>query len=100
MKNTYELQARYDSRKSFYGKARVLETEEGLTVLQSYGTSVCSIDAAGNFHRHWYGESSTTMRHVNEFIRQHGIPGGGVAWWRKLPVESLTDLYISAALGA
>jgi hypothetical protein len=40
------------------------------------------------------------MRHVNEFIRQHGIPGGGVVWWRKLPVESLTDLYISAALGA
>jgi hypothetical protein len=100
MTNTYELYPRFDSRKSFYGKARVKETNDGITILQSYDTSVCSIDAAGNFHRHWSGESSTTMRHVNEFIRQHGIPGGGVAWWRQLPVESLTDLYFDAYFSA
>ena len=100
MANTYELHPRFDSRKSFYGKARVLEADDGLTILQSYDTNVCSIDAAGNFHRHWSGESATTMRHVNEFIRQHGIPGGGVAWWRELPVEPLNYLYLNAYFSA
>jgi hypothetical protein len=93
----YELSARYDSRKSFYGKAHVIENS-GKLILKSYDTEVCGIDENGVFHRYWSGESSTTMRHINEFIRQNGIDGGGVEWWRRQPVErfSWVNTYIPA----
>lgn len=84
----YELSARYDRRKSFYGKAKVIESH-GCKILKSYDTDVCGIDENGNFHRYWSGESATTMRHVNEFLMQNGIDGGGVSWWRLQPVERL-----------
>lgn len=93
----YELSARYDSRKSFYGKARIIENG-GNIILQSYNTEVCGIDENGGFHRYWNGESATTMRHINEFLRKNGINGGGVAWWREQPVErfSWVNTYIPA----
>lgn len=64
----YELFPRYDSRKSFYGKAKVLETDSGV-YLCSYDTLVCGIED-GVFKRFWAGYSATTMRHVNEFAKQ------------------------------
>lgn len=36
-----------DRRKSFYGKAKVLELDNGETVLQSYDTFVCKITKNG-----------------------------------------------------
>jgi hypothetical protein len=81
----YELPC-LDSRKSFYGKAQVIEKEDGSKQLKSYSTIVCSIDASGAFHRHWIGESATTIRHINSFLKFFDIPGGGVAWWREQPV--------------
>ena len=36
-----------DRAKSFYGKAKIIETENGEKVLQSYNTFVCRITAAG-----------------------------------------------------
>lgn len=83
----YELSARFDARASFYGKARVLENR-GRKVLQSYNTDVCEIDENGVFHRYWSGYSPTTMRHINEFLRQNDVAGGGAAWWRAQPVEA------------
>ena len=82
----YELSARFDRRESFYGKAQVIE-HNGRRVLKSYDTEVCEIDAAGVFHRYWSGYSATTMRHVNEFLKQNDVAGGGAAWWRAQPVE-------------
>ena len=38
----YELGCRFDSRKSFYGKAQVVE-KEGETELYSYGTLVAKV---------------------------------------------------------
>lgn len=38
----YELSCRYDSRKSFYGKA-IVNFEGEKQVLYSYGTRVCEI---------------------------------------------------------
>ena len=73
----YNLSPRYDSRQSFYGKARVSEPEEGLEVLWSYNTPVCSIDKDGNVallrngYLGWHS-SQTTLRHVKEFLKQHG----------------------------
>ena len=37
-----------DRAKSFYGKAKVIETDNGEKVLQSYNTFVCRITAAEN----------------------------------------------------
>ena len=75
-----------DSRKSFYGKAKVFVLKTGEIILQSYTTPVCMIDKNGNFLRLWDGESITTMRHVNSFLDFYGLPGGGVAWWRQQEV--------------
>ena len=75
-----------NSRKSFYGKARVL-SRGNVHVLQSYNTYVCMIDGAGRVLRLWGGYSATTMRHVNAFLSTFGKDGGGKAWWDALPVE-------------
>ncbi len=77
-----------DSRKSFYGKAKVYQRDDGSAVLKSYDTDVCMIDAHGVFHRFWSGESATTTRHINSFLAYYGIDGGGISWWRKQPVEA------------
>lgn len=83
----YELTpGRYDRVKSYYGKARVIEKDNGETVLQSYNTEVCKIDSNGDFVRLWNGYSVTTMRHVNAFLELFGIAGGGKAWWDSLEV--------------
>lgn len=37
----------YERAKSFYGKAKIIETDNGEKVLQSYNTFVCHITAAG-----------------------------------------------------
>ena len=69
MKKIFDLPVcGYDRAKSFYGKAKIIETENGEKVLQSYNTFVCRITAAGRFVRMWGGYSATTMRHVNSFL--------------------------------
>ena len=78
----YELiPGQYDRRKSFYGKAKVIEKDNGETVLLSYNTEVCKITSGGEFVRLWSGYSVTTMRHINSFLQLVGIAGGGKAWW-------------------
>lgn len=78
----YELSPMgYERAKSFYGKAKVIEKDNGETVLQSYNTEVCKITSGGEFVRLWSGYSATTMRHVNSFLQFVGIAGGGKAWW-------------------
>lgn len=37
----------YDRAKSFYGKAKVIEKDNGEKVLQSYNTEVCKISSNG-----------------------------------------------------
>lgn len=78
----YELSPRgYERANSFYGKAKVIEKDNGETVLQSYNTEVCKITSGGEFVRLWSGYSVTTMRHINSFLQLVGIAGGGKAWW-------------------
>lgn len=80
-KKVYDLPC-FDSHKSFYGKAKVIEEMNGETVLQFYNTEVCKVTLSGEFVRMWSGESATTMRHINSFLQFLGMPGGGIAWWR------------------
>lgn len=85
----FELRA--TGQKSYYGKANVLELQNGDKFLISYRTIVCMIDSAGIVKRFWDSYSATTMKHINDFLKFYGVPGGGAAWWRRLPVESLRE---------
>ena len=74
-----------NNRKSFYGKATVIEHDNGDIELKSYDTIVARI-RNGNFQRLWSGYSATTMNHINSFLHTFGISGGGKAWWMNLEV--------------
>jgi len=64
-----ELQARFDRRKSFYGKALIKETEKE-SILLSYLTEACVYNKTTKQFRILNIESKTTVRHVREFIAQ------------------------------
>jgi hypothetical protein len=73
--NVYELSAKYDCRKSFGGKAQVIETvENDYTVLRlkSYETIVAEIIGGGK-PRVFGLYSDTTTRHIVEFLKQNGF---------------------------
>lgn len=90
MRKEYFLAPIYDSRKSFYGKAKVTEVESGNTKIDtviSYDTPVLRVTYDNNkvtFTKLWQGYSATTMRHINEYLSQHGFNFGGKAWWDAL----------------
>lgn len=88
----YELPC-MDRRKSFYGKAHVLEHENGTLELLSYDTIVCKIAPDGNFYKLWDGYSATTMRHINSFLSFFGFSGyGGKAFWDSLGSGEIINL--------
>lgn len=64
----YELSARYDSRKSFYKKAHVIDYENGILELQSYDTIVSK--CVNGVVTHLGKWSQTTSRHQREFEKQ------------------------------
>ena len=71
--NTFELETRFDSRASFYGKARV-EIEGSKYTLFSYNTKVAYIeDGKAHVLGYW---STTTMRHIREFLKQNDFEVG------------------------
>ena len=57
------------SRKSFYGKAKVLHAEDETDYLRSYETIVASVKD-GEVRRHWDGQSATTSAHIRSFLCQ------------------------------
>lgn len=64
----YELEPRFDTRKSFYGKAHIIDHENGMFELQSYNTIVSrcingKVEELGKW-------SNTTTRHQKEFRKQ------------------------------
>ena len=64
----YELKPQFDAHKSFYGKAHVIDYENGTFELQSYETIVSrcvngNVEELGKF-------SDTTTRHQKEFRKQ------------------------------
>ena len=74
------------SRKSFYGKAFVLEGKDSTHWLQSYDTVMCSVDRDGHVRRHSDHRSYTTDRHVKAFLETFA-PDMDPAEFRKLEVE-------------
>lgn len=79
----YELPC-MDNRKSFYGKASVIEMD-GINYLESYNTLVASIDGQV-FTRLWDDESATTIRHINSFRLINGLPKITIKEWRNMEV--------------
>ncbi|VEV88377.1 Hypothetical protein, partial [Staphylococcus phage Stab23] len=71
MINAYNLESIYSNQKSFYGKARVIEMENGYKILTSYNTIVSEIDENNNIVFVNY-HSQTTAKHINEFLMQNG----------------------------
>ena len=87
----YKLQA--TTQKSYYGKAKVIETENGESLLKSYETIVCKVTASGDFVRLWGGYSNTTKAHINDFRRLFGFAPLNKKEWESIPVspESESD---------
>ena len=84
----YELKTIYDSHVSFNRRAFVAEDwTYHRYVLISYNTIVCEWNPYDGFIRYWDGYSSTTMRHINEFRRQHGLQSINKKTWEDLPVK-------------
>lgn len=110
--DTYMLKPEFDSRKSFYKKAKVID-EDGVKLLYSYSTPVCAIiegegvillENPHGYYRLGYDASPTTLRHVREFLKQNGFEVYPVAQLPlHYPVEnftSLDDLKARAIIGA
>lgn len=78
MREKYELTCQYDSRASFYGKAKVLDQQMSdwrEIDLYSYNTLVAKIIETNKSIRYiYYGKySQTTTRHQKEFFKQNGL---------------------------
>lgn len=74
---SYYLDCRYDTRKSFYGKAKVEDIYNDGSVLDlySYGTLVGQItkNKDKTIYRYMGKYSQTTTRHQKEFFKQYGL---------------------------
>lgn len=57
----------FDGRKSFYGKAKIIELDNGTKQLKSYNTIVCEIEPNGEYKKVWAGSTMTTNRHIKSF---------------------------------
>lgn len=79
MTNTYFLEPRFDSAKSFYRKASVIinyTQDQGMLLsLKSYDTIVATIKVKDgqNVCKVNGTYSATTLRHIKEFLRQNGF---------------------------
>jgi len=73
----YDLECRYDSRASFYGKAKVndIYNDGSVLVLISYSTEVAQITKNKNktVYNYFGKYSQTTTRHQKEFFKQNGL---------------------------
>ena len=69
---TYDLSPEYDSRQSFYGKARVdTGSNDDENKLYSYGTLVAEIKDGKPVVYGTY--SQTTLRHIKDWLKQNGF---------------------------
>lgn len=69
----YGLEAQYDSRRSFGGKAQVETDNAGTETLYSYDTPVVKIVNGKVTLLPKWDSSVTTLRHVKEFLKQHDL---------------------------
>ena len=75
----YDLRTQYDSRKSFNNKAYVYTDGKGNDTLYSYNTPVVKIIGDKVILLQKWNFSATTVRHVKEFLKQHGFKADSIA---------------------
>ena len=68
MKTITALDTMFDSRKSFYGKAKIEQDGDRITLI-SYNTKIVSV-MNDQLYPLWDGYSMTTARHIKEFFKQ------------------------------
>lgn len=78
----YELVPSYDSRQSFYNKARV-DIHGDEQTLYSYNTPVAKIVSGRVELLDKWDCSSTTLRHVKEFLKQNGFEANSLSQMRR-----------------
>ena len=84
VKKIYDL-APAGRQKSYYGRAKVLNTDNG-AYLMSYNTIVMYISDAGDVVRLWDGWSATTAKHIDSFCRLNNVQSITKKEWLKMPV--------------
>ena len=72
MPHIFDLNTRFDSRKSFYGKAKVVEDGNTITLL-SYNQEAARIVNGKLEKLYAWNYSATTRRHCWEFVKQFGV---------------------------
>ena len=79
----FELTPKFDSRKSFYGKANI-SFEGDRRLLLSYGTPVAFIepDRLPVLLDGW-DSTQTTLRHVKEFLKQNDLKAESLEQMRR-----------------
>ena len=89
MSGYHELKPIYDRQKSFYRKAFVRDCHS-YSYLISYNTPVILVDYNDDtIHRLWDGYSVTTMRHINEFLKQNANMDKS-KWFSKSEWDNMT----------
>ena len=78
----YELVPSYDSRQSFYNKARV-DIKGDEQTLYSYNTPVAKIVSGKVELLDKWDWSQTTLRHVKEFLKQNGFEATSLSQMRR-----------------
>lgn len=78
----YDMSPQYDSRQSFYGKARVDDNGSEKT-LYSYNTPVAKIVNNKVELLPKWDWSQTTLRHIKEFLKQNGFEATSLAQIRR-----------------
>lgn len=74
MMRMYELTPYYDHRASFYGKAQIKQEKNNIFLI-SYNTEILRLNTrSGKIHfltRKAANFTTTTCRHINEFLKQY-----------------------------
>ena len=95
MEKITNLQPIANRQKSYYGKAKIIESEKGF-FLKSYDTQVCAMVPDPDtgeliFKRLWSGYSNTTKNHVNSFRAMFGLDPLSKKEWLAIPVDGGSD---------
>jgi hypothetical protein len=89
-----ELCPYYDSAKSFYGKAKVIEIENDV-FLMSYDTIVAYYNRGAKIAQVFDTYSATTLRHIKEFLKQSGFKAESKKQIEKdYCIENLEEKYV------
>jgi hypothetical protein len=91
--NTIKTELKATLQKSYYGKAQVYVNDYYI-VLKSYNTYVLAIDRKTNkLIRHWNGWSSTSAKHINDFLMQYGFSPVSKKQWLAMPCDNNTAVF-------